>query len=281
MDIVSSRPQEGLAATRHGRRSLSEDARPRGRAASGFPAGARHGRKYLAYRHVGQRPDDPQPPPGAGLGEGIFRSGKGDFTEGAVRVPAQAWWPGRIKPGQTVGDIVDVTDLYTTFARIGGATQYLPTDRIIDGVDQTALLLNGDSHSRRDYEFIYLGPNLAATEWKQYKRTWASGGTSASGISASFYDLYNDPREQTPLLLQLLHFTEPFNRMRALLEKEISRSTGWCRTRLHRLSNARPETLALSKAPVDLKTLPFDLREYIEDMDRLPFDPNVEEDLDR
>ena len=63
------------------------------------------------------------PPPGAGLGEGIFRGGKGDATEGGVRVTVQAWWSGTIKPGQTAADIIDVTDLYTTFTRIGGATQ--------------------------------------------------------------------------------------------------------------------------------------------------------------
>ena len=34
------------------------------------------------------------PPAGAGLGEGPFRGGKGDFLEGGVRVSAQAWWPG-------------------------------------------------------------------------------------------------------------------------------------------------------------------------------------------
>ena len=46
------------------------------------------------------------------------------------------------------------------------------------------------------------------------------------------------------------------------------------------LSNARPETLALSKPPVDLKKLPFDPLEVIEDMDRLPFDPNADSDAD-
>ena len=224
------------------------------------------------------------PPPGAGLGEGIFRGGKGEATEGGVRVTAQAWWPGTIKPGQVVGDIVDVTDLYTTFARIGGAIQYLPTDRIIDGLDQTPLLLNGDSHGRRDYEFIYVGPNLAATIWKQYKRTWGSGGMSASGISASFYDLYNDPREENPLLIQMLHFSEPFNRMRALHElwkkkyPDLPAAYGPAYTGL---SNARPETLALSKPPNTLKTLPFDPLEIIEDMDRLPFDPKAEADVDQ
>ena len=34
------------------------------------------------------------PPPGLGMGEGMFRGGKGDFLEGGVRVPGIAWWPG-------------------------------------------------------------------------------------------------------------------------------------------------------------------------------------------
>jgi hypothetical protein len=74
-----------------------------------------------------------------------------------------AWWPSVIAPGQTVGDIIHETDLFTTFARLAGATKHIPTDRIIDGVDQTALLLKGDTFSRRDYVFIYTGDVLAAT----------------------------------------------------------------------------------------------------------------------
>ena len=38
------------------------------------------------------------------------------------------------------GDIVHVTDIYTTFARVAQATEYIPRDRVIDGIDQTALL---------------------------------------------------------------------------------------------------------------------------------------------
>ena len=210
--------------------------------------------------------------------------GMGEATEGGVRVSAQAWWPGTIQPGQIAGDIIDVTDLYTTFARIGGATQHLPTDRIVDGLDQTALRINGDTHGRRDYEFIYLGSTLAATIWKQYKRMWSGAGTSPSGISAAFYDLYNDPREQTGLLLQWSHFCEPFNRMRKLHElwtkKNPNRPAGYGPPYTG-LSNARPETLALAAPPVNLKKLPFNVLEVIEDMDRLPFDPRVEEDMDQ
>ncbi|MBW2423243.1 MAG: sulfatase-like hydrolase/transferase, partial [Deltaproteobacteria bacterium] len=79
------------------------------------------------------------PPPGLGMAETIYRGGKGDFLEGGVRVPAQAWWPGMIEPGQIPGDIIHETDLFTTFARIAGATKHIPTDRVIDGIDQTSL----------------------------------------------------------------------------------------------------------------------------------------------
>ena len=90
------------------------------------------------------------PPPGLGMTETIYRGGKGDFLEGGVRVPAFAWWPGTIAPGQIVGDMIHEVDLFTTFTRIGGALDAVPTDRIIDGQDQTAMLLNGDTHGRRD-----------------------------------------------------------------------------------------------------------------------------------
>jgi hypothetical protein len=107
-----------------------------------------------------------------GMVETLYRGGKGDYLEGAVRVPAMAWWPGVIAPGQSVGDIIHETDLFTTFARLGGALEHVPTDRIIDGIDQTALFLKGDTFSRRDYVHIYTGPILAAT---------VKGRTSASG----------------------------------------------------------------------------------------------------
>lgn len=116
------------------------------------------------------------PPPQFGMLSLIYRGGKGDFTEGGVRVPAFASWPGTIGSGQLVGDIVHVTELYTTFARIAGASDYVPTDRVVDGIDQTALLLNGDTHSRRDYVIIYTGHALGATVKGRYKRHWLGGG---------------------------------------------------------------------------------------------------------
>jgi arylsulfatase A-like enzyme len=216
------------------------------------------------------------PPPGAGLGEGLFRGGKGDFTEGGVRVCAAALWPGVIEPGQVVGDMIHEVDLFTTFARLAGATQYIPTDRIIDGIDQTALLMKGDTSGRRDHVFIYQGPDLAATVKDQYKMHWTSKDPSQakSGLTA-VYDLYNDHREVNPIVVGGFHFKEPFKRMRA--RHELWKEKYPDRKAPHGLSytgisNARPETLALSKPPANMKDLPFDPLQFIEHLDQLPFD---------
>ena len=139
----------------------------------------------------------------------MFSGGKGSFLEGGIRVPAFAWWPGVIEPRSVVGDIIHVSDLFTTFARIGGGTDFIPTDRVIDGIDQTALLLNGDGHSRRDYVHVYAGPNYAATVKQQFKRHWMSSRPGLVG--KSFFDLYKDTREERGMMGQFLWAWEPFD----------------------------------------------------------------------
>jgi len=209
------------------------------------------------------------PPAGWGMLEMMYRGGKGDFTEGGVRTPAFAWWPGTIAEGQLVGDIVHVTDLFTTFANIGGATKHIPTDRVIDGIDQTALLMKGDTHSRRDYVFIYQGHTLGATVKGRFKRHWISSDPGgASGIGADFYDLYTDHRESNPVLVPLIHTQGQFDRMRArheLMKKKYPDVQNARGIPLTGLSNARPETKAIAenvKRTID--AMPFKLDDYLE-----------------
>ena len=80
---------------------------------------------------------------GSGYTPMIYRGGKGDVTEGGVRVDAFARWPGIIEEGSIVGDIVHVADLFTSIARFAGATDKIPTDRVIDGLDQSARMRQG------------------------------------------------------------------------------------------------------------------------------------------
>ena len=168
-----------------------------------------------------------------------------------------------------VGDIIHVADLYTTFARLGGALQYIPTDRVVDGLDQTALFLNGDTHGRRDYVFIYAGHEIDATVKGRYKRHWIGAGEgAASGLPVAYFDLYQDPREDNPQLVPLIHTQGQFNRMLArheLFKKkypDVSNAHGIPYTGL---SNARPETTAIvERVNRDMKNMPFDVKEYLD-----------------
>ncbi len=155
------------------------------------------------------------------LQEPIFRGGKGDHLEGGVRVPAFAWWPGVVQPDQVVGDIVSVHDLFTTFISLADGLDKIPTDRVIDGIDQTSLLFNGDGHSRRDYLHIYTGDILAATMKQKVKRTWV--GQRPGLMGDEFTDLYKDTREEhhemAPYLWAWAAFDHMKERHEALIKK--------------------------------------------------------------
>ncbi len=132
----------------------------------------------------------------SGLSQLVYRGGKTNHLEGGVRVDAFARWPGVIAAGSTAGDIVHVSDLYTTFARIGEATQHIPTDRVIDGIDQTALLLKGEKHGRRDYVYIYENDVLRSIVKQEFKMHMPAPGVP--GAAAPVFNLYRDPREEKP-----------------------------------------------------------------------------------
>jgi arylsulfatase len=132
----------------------------------------------------------------SGLTQLIYRGGKTNHLEGGVRVDAFARWPGVIEAGSAAGDIVHVTDLFTTFARVAQATKYIPRDRVIDGIDQTALLLNGEHHGRRDYVYIYENERLRSIVKQEFKMHIPGPGVPAA--AAGVYNLYRDPREVHP-----------------------------------------------------------------------------------
>ena len=218
----------------------------------------------IVVAHADNGPMVHNPPNGLGMAETVFRGGKSDYWEGGIRVAAFAWWPGMIEPGSIVGDMFHEVDLYTTFARLAGATNHIPTDRIIDGVDQTALLLKGDTNGRRDYNFVYTGNILAASTKGRYKRIWVGDHPGLPG--AAFYDLYNDPRESNPQLVPYLVTGSSFTAMRARHELWKQKYPDRATKRgvpFTGIANAREATKALANPPVDLETLPFDPLEYI------------------
>jgi len=188
--------------------------------------------------------------PGSGFTPMIFRGGKAAVTEGGVRVDAFARWPGMIEADSIVGDIVHVADLFTSIARFCGATDKIPTDRVIDGVDQTALMLVGETHGRRDHVFIYSGNYLKAVVKEQYKLYVPKAGENP--IVAKFYDLFRDTHEKYPVSTEVgawggAEFVRIIQRHKARKKKypDEKHATG---RPYDGIENLRPETKAAVEA---------------------------------
>jgi len=183
-----------------------------------------------------------------GMNDMIYRGGKTDHLEGGIRVNAFVRWPGVIKKDSLTGDMFHVSDLFTTLARIGGATQHIPRDRVIDGVDQTALLLEGEGHGRRDYVYVYEGDALRSIVKQKFKMHMPAPGMPGAG--APVYDLHRDPREENPMIGLALwsgaSFQDMMKRHMITMKKHPNLAIGKGRPYTG-IENLRPE----SKATVD------------------------------
>jgi arylsulfatase A len=97
-----------------------------------------------------------------------LRGGKGSTLEGGIRVCTLVWWPGQIPANTSTQAITSHMDWLPTFANLGGGI--VPTDRKIDGIDLSALLLGKkDAFKPREAFFYYSGFNLQAVRsgpWK-------------------------------------------------------------------------------------------------------------------
>ncbi|MFC0536029.1 arylsulfatase B [Pelagicoccus mobilis] len=132
-----------------------------------------------------------------------YRGGKGENTEGGVRVPCILHWPGNVPAKQKVDGMMHVVDLYPTLLGIGGGSldQSLP----IDGIDMWDTITAGKPSERS--EVVYSVPG------------WEKADTGPIAIRKGDYKLLGealfnieqDPSEETdiagahPEIYQALH----------------------------------------------------------------------------
>lgn len=137
-----------------------------------------------------------------------FRSGKGTTWEGGVRVPGIAYWPGMVKPGRISDGLFDLMDLFNTSLALGGIADKIPTERYIDGIDQTSFLLNDDGETNRQAVFVYNQADFSGLRWEnfkgyfkviQYEQPFSNISMSTYapvGVSPWVFDIYRDPKER-------------------------------------------------------------------------------------
>lgn len=130
----------------------------------------------------------------------------GSAWEGGLRTAGMMRWPGRIREGWESKEIFHVMDLYTTLGKIGGGD--IPTDRPVDGLDQTAYLVGDQPHSARDHSVVFFYGQLTAVRWRQFKAHFVIYERFRSltqparnlGVLPRVYNLRADPKELYDLI---------------------------------------------------------------------------------
>src|SRR5260370_6187651 len=142
------------------------------------------------------------------VNSGPFRGELGEATEGAIRTCAIIRWPARIKANTTSYAMFSIMDFLPTFANIVGGK--MPTDRPIDGVDQSDVFTGASAVGHRESLVSFIGNELVAARWKQWRFYFSDihptgigpqrlpGMLSASAPMAGYPKAYNiemDPHE--------------------------------------------------------------------------------------
>jgi len=152
---------------------------------------------------------------------GPLREGKGSTYEGGLRVPCIVRWPGRVPAGRTSRAIFSTLDFLPTFAHLAGYE--VPKDRIIDGVDQTALLLGKSETGARDNFYYFCQNELHAVrqgKWKLmlpgrkrfygYVKDKGSGGVELYDLESDIGEKENVAGEHPEIVAKLLALARSF-----------------------------------------------------------------------
>ncbi|MEN8228293.1 MAG: sulfatase [Bacteroidota bacterium] len=115
-----------------------------------------------------------------------LRGHKGQVYEGGHRVPAIAWWPGKIQPGVESGEILMTMDIFPTMLELSGSG----TGQELDGISLTEVFLkNGELPGRDIFWRSYKNKAVRSEQWKLV----------VSGESTELYNLDEDLAETNNL----------------------------------------------------------------------------------
>jgi arylsulfatase len=147
---------------------------------------------------------------------GPFRGYLGSAYEGSIRTPLLVRWPEKVTKGGSTNEIVAILDLYPTLAQLAGAR--VPDDRVIDGLDQSALVLGRSERSARESVLVFSGRTLLAAKWRRFKVFFTGDDPAPRDRSwrrlwaPLVYNVEQDPREEVEITIDYLWLMQPVMR---------------------------------------------------------------------
>ena len=118
-----------------------------------------------------------------------LRGKKGTVWEGGHRVPAIAWWPGKIKPSTVTDQLCISLDVMPTLLKLANLT--VPEGHRLDGTDLSSLLINEKPLGTR--QLFWKGQAMRDGPWKLVVRA------KGSDDSPMLFNVGNDIGEKNNL----------------------------------------------------------------------------------
>ena len=142
---------------------------------------------------------------------GALSGYKGSLWEGGHRVPAVAYWPGRIEPATTTDQTVLGMDLFATMASVAGAK--LPAGLKLDGVDLLGMMTKNEKLPDRTLFWRYRKEKAVRRgPWKLLVRDG----------KAALYNLDEDLGEKNDLARKKPQILKKLEDELAAWEKQVS-----------------------------------------------------------
>ncbi len=141
---------------------------------------------------------------------GPLRGIKRSLTEGGIRVPAIAWWPGTIAAGGTTDTTSYFGDWMATAAELAGATIPEHTDSISLVPTLTGRATDQQQHDYLYWEFYEQGSRQAVRfgEWKAIREPMLTGEIQLFNVSSDIGERSNVAAGHTDLVTQATQFMD-------------------------------------------------------------------------
>jgi arylsulfatase len=131
--------------------------------------------------------------------------------EGCYRTGCMVRWSGKTPVGLVTDEMLTAHDWYKTFAALAGASDKVPTDRPMDGVDASQFLLGKRETTGRD-SYLFFGPDggFMSAKWRNFKvvHRYCEGMDQpiVTPSAPMAFDLGSDPQERYNLTSYRLDF---------------------------------------------------------------------------
>lgn len=127
--------------------------------------------------------------------------------EGSLRTPCIINYPEKVPAGQVSNEIVHIADMYTTL--IKWTDGKVPTDRIIDGLDQRNFFEGKQINSEREGFPYWMGETMYGVKWQNFKIVFVAKESFAAPeeklATPWIINLDVDPKEEKPYDYPYLH----------------------------------------------------------------------------